>query len=310
MQRLSIAVSLFALLAMVAGTAYAETITFKNGDRLTGEIVGEEDGKVVIEVPGIGELRVDADRIVTDEAVTADEKPEVESLEAAVDVLSKEVEKEKSPWSVQIDAGGYYSSGNTDKRGFTWAILAKRESEDDVFRVRTWGLYGEENRERTDNEQHILFREELKFDPWYVFGEMHFEKDEFENLDLRGRFSLGVGYWLEDTDTLKMRVETAPTLTYEDYRDDDDSEYKFELMFGFMAEWQINESLKLTEILRVYPDISDMPNFRLYSETALETPLAENVFAKLSLIEEYNTDVEPDIYRNDFKALFSIVVRF
>ena len=67
MKRLLCLATVSAAFLCLVAPAYADTVTFENGDRLSGRIVGEEDGKVILEVPGIGEVRIDADRIVSSE---------------------------------------------------------------------------------------------------------------------------------------------------------------------------------------------------------------------------------------------------
>jgi len=297
-----------AVLCLVA-SAYADTVTFENGDRLSGRIVGEEDGKVVLEVPGIGEVRIEKDRIVESDVETATLE---EDLETTVAVLAEEVEKEeKSPWTWRLDLGATYSTGNTERVGLAFKAEAKRSTKDSEILAWASVVYTEDDKNRTENEQIIAGRYDWKFENWYLFAGANFERDEFEDLDLRAQFLAGAGTWLAKSEKNTMKVETAPAATYIDYRRDWlGEEWRLEWIFAFSGEWIISENLTITQWIRWIPNLSNTPEWRSNWLTEFITPLAENVSGKLSIWWDYNTDPAPGIERSDFKILLSLVFTF
>jgi len=307
MKRLWCVVAL-AVLALTA-PAMADTLTFENGDRLTGRVIGEEDGKVILEVEGIGEVRVDADRVI----LRSDEKavPE-ENLEATVDVLAEEIEKEeKSPWTLRLDLGATYATGNTERVGLILMFEAKRVTEETEFTAIAAVVYTEDDKSRTQNEQIIAFRYDWKFDTWYLFAGVNFERDEFEDLDLRAQGLGGVGTWLAKSDDLTIKVETAPAATYVDYRSDNlDSEWRFEWIFAGWMDWKVSENLTIKQWIRWIPDLTNTPEWRSNWLTEFITPLADNVAGKLSIWWDYNTNPSPGFERTDLKILLSLVITF
>jgi hypothetical protein len=52
-----------AVLLTLAALAAADTVILKNGSKIEGRIVKETDDQVVVQVPGVGKLVVDRDRI-------------------------------------------------------------------------------------------------------------------------------------------------------------------------------------------------------------------------------------------------------
>jgi len=287
--------------------AYADTVTFDNGDRLTGRVIGEEDGKVILDVPGIGELRVDADRIILRD--TGEPLP-AEDLATTVEVLAEEIEKEeKSPWEAHIDLGATYATGNTERVGLTFNFVVKRITEANEFTARFWALYTEADKERTENEQILAFRYDWKFDNWYTFAGVNFERDEFEDLDLRAQFLGGVGTWLDKSENSTIKVETAPAATYVDYISRDD-EWLLEWVFAFWGEWKVLDQLTIKQFIRWIPDLTNTPEWRANWITDFETPLSEKLFGKLSFILDYNTNVPEGIERTDIKVVLSLVYRF
>ena len=234
-----------------------------------------------------------------------------EDLDSTVDVLADEVE-EKSPWTAQIDFGAFYTAGNTDTRGVTLGASTKRETKDTIFFAFLSYLYSENDKIRSANETILGARYDWKFDDetWYIYTGANAERDEFENLDLRAQFFVGAGIYLEKSEDLTLRLETAPAATYLDYWDDSGEEWVAEWIFSFFGEWQITEQLVGRQWIRWMPNLTHRPNYRSNWITELETPIADNIAAKLSFIWDRNTDPAPGVKKDDIKVLLSVVWRF
>ncbi len=230
-----------------------------------------------------------------------------ETLRDEIEVLGSEEEVVR--WKGEIELGATYSSGNTDRRGFNAGARAARETVEDLFESRFTAVYSEEDGERSTNEQVLSFRYDRKELPWYWFGFLSFERDEFEDLDLRIVFSPGVGYVITDTPEAKAKVEIGPSGLYQDY-EDTDGDWEFELRIGFRGEWAVFEKARITEDLQVFPSLSDSGEYRVKSETAFEQPLSDVLFFKLAVLFDYNTDVPEGVDRQDLKVLASLVYKF
>lgn len=275
-----------------------------SGDRAVGRIEPGEAGQIRLKAE-TGDLLFPVSQLMGISAAPADTPSDIQR---AIDALAEKAEP-KSPWSAQIEFGANYSAGNTDRKGFHVTFDAKRETPDDIFGIRAMTLYAEEDGSRTVNEQHLRFREDIKFDPWYVFALLAFERDEFEDLNLRAILAPGIGRVLSDTEDLKAKVEVGPSLTYEDY-DTGGSDYTFQIRFGFFASKQVFDNARITEELEIYPGVNSGIQWRIVSETSFENKISEDLFFKLTVRNDYNTDVPAGVDRWDVKVLASVVYQF
>jgi putative salt-induced outer membrane protein YdiY len=227
-------------------------------------------------------------------------------------VLAEEVAKEaKSPWTIRIDLGGSYATGNTERLGFAFRFEAKRVTEETEFLALATAIYAEDRDSRTENEQIVAFRYDRKFEDWYLFAGINFERDEFEDIDLRSQIMGGAGTWLEKSEDLTIKVETAPAATYVDYRSGNrDDEWLFEWIFALWGDWKVSEQLTIKQWIRWVPDLTNTPDYRINWLTDFITPLAENVSGKLTFAWDYNTRPAPGLERSDIRVLVSVVFQF
>jgi putative salt-induced outer membrane protein YdiY len=334
---------------LAVGVASADTIALTNGDRLTGEIVALRDGKIVVRTAYAGEVPVDramlagvdsekgvtvwlasGDRLTGDLVPLEGDRFNVMTPGGAVGIaasditglneqpgaaksdLQAELDRLSSPtgtWKGKLELGALLTDGNTERLGANVALKLVRETPGDKFTAKAAYNYVEEDGERIADKQFLSLREDVKFDPWYVYALLSFERDEFEDLDLRGIFAPGAGRNIAESETFTADIEIGPTLTYNDYLSRD-SEYAAELRLGLVAAWKVYGDLTITEDLQVFPSLTDTGEFRFISETSLEQPLGGSWFMKLSLIDRYNSDVTGDTEKNDLELRLSLVYDF
>ena len=336
-------------LLLAVGAANADTITLKNGDRISGEIVALRDGKIIVKTAYAGEVPVDramlggvtsesgvtvflasGDRFTGEIVPLEGGRVNVMTEGGAVGVsvaditglneepgggksdLQAEVDRLSSPtelWKGKFAMGAFLTDGNTDRLGGSLGLTLTRETPGDKLTAKAGINYVEEDGTKVVDEQLLSLREDVKFDPWYVYALLSFERDEFEDLDLRGIFAPGVGRNLVKDDTLSIDVEIGPTLTYNNYVSRD-AEYASELRIGFIAAWKVFGEARITEDLQIFPSLTDTGEFRFISETAFEQPLGGSWFMKLSLIDRYNSDVSDDTEENDFEVRLALIYDF
>ncbi|MHC4859621.1 MAG: DUF481 domain-containing protein [Planctomycetota bacterium] len=208
-------------------------------------------------------------------------------------------------------------------------------------RAKISGLYGEDEGLRSVNEQILTLRGEWKVSPWYFFLQVSGERDEFEQIDYRVIIAPGAGYWFVNDNVTKLKAEVGPAYTYEDFKrprlplgvnlgdlsDDDrrdalndlndargedwnEKEGKLQVRVAVFASQRVFDNATITEEIEYLPELGDPDSFRLVSTTTFEQPLSEAWFFKLQVIDQYNTPVQEDIKRNDFKAIMSLVFKF
>jgi putative salt-induced outer membrane protein YdiY len=296
------------LISVFVSTAVAETIHLSNGDRISGQILGVEDGRMRIRTAYAGEITIAvADVAAIEDPVLIGELVEV--LDAA------EEKSDEGGWKNRFELGAVYNSGNSTARSANTLIQTQREWESHRFLGNFRVNYGEDRGERTQNEQILFLRDELKnMEPWYIFNQLTLERDEFEDLDLRAIYSPGVGYNFidreEDGKPVLLQGEVGPAVVYRNYRERGGSEWAFEAYIGGYYERPVFDEARFYVRTQYYPSITDAGEFRLNVEVGLEQPLSETMNLKLTFIDQYNSDVTRGVKRNDFKALLSITWDF
>jgi putative salt-induced outer membrane protein len=308
---------LFAALAavlLIAPAAIGDTVTLTNGDRISGNVLAEANGKLVIETPYAGKITVDMEIVADYDGIEDDYVTYApgSALLGPVAALAAEKEEPKSPWDGKLELGAFFTDGNTDRRGGNLGLTVTHEGEKTKFTGKATATYAEENGERTTNEQFVSLREDYThWKPWYVFALLSFERDEFEEIDLRAIFAPGAGRKLADSEDFKLNVELGPTVTYIDYKTEgEDSDTEFEGRLAFHAELAVFDSAKLTEDLEVFVNLDDVDQYRIVSETAFTQPLSEAWYFKLSVIDKYNSEPKGDAKRNDIEVRLSLVFDF
>lgn len=307
---------------VLAGTATADVVTLRNGDRLTGEIVSTDDVQLVLRTAYADALAIDRSDVLDIESdrdaatafaagLTGSATIAGPAVAAAGAKAGSAVEKEvaQTTWDGKLELGALYTNGNSDRLGGHVSATVIRDTPDDKFTAKALYNYAEEDGSKVTDEQILTLREDVKFDPWYVFGILEGEHDDIEMLDLRATFTLGAGRKLADGPKFKASLDLGGTLVYTDY-ETDDARYDFEARIGFHAEMPVFESAKLTQDLAVYPSITQGGEYRLVSETAFEQPLSEDWFFKLSVLNRYNSDVPDGVDENDLEVRLSLVYSF
>ncbi|MBV8879466.1 MAG: DUF481 domain-containing protein, partial [Planctomycetaceae bacterium] len=207
------------LFGMVAVAAAEDEVKLKNGDRLSGKITGLAGGKLTIETPHAGPIKVDWTQVVsikTDAplklklatgerlegkvAPGADGKIKVESAGAAapVEVEYPKVASINEPptaWHGKLSAAAKATDGNTHTKSFLIAGEGTRETDLDLLLVRAIFRYGETSHVITERNSYGLGKYQYKLSPaFYVYGSEELLSDKFKDLSLESITSAGVGY--------------------------------------------------------------------------------------------------------------------
>ncbi|MEJ2401957.1 MAG: DUF481 domain-containing protein [Xanthomonadales bacterium] len=308
-------VAVLLVTASLSAPALADQLKMKNGDVITGEVKKIEDGELFIEPAYGSEFSVDLDEIasIETEGTFEIELESGEKLEATfasgadgvqtvivdgspmtVPVTEFAEASEPEEWYDRvshIDVNATESSGNTDSRN--WLVFA-----DTLLKLGDHRHLGELTfiREKIDGEttkKQDLFNYSYNWlfsGPWYLGGMFSYERDPIKELDHRYTAGVTLGRDIfDDSDTfLTMSVGAG---------------WSEEAFFGQPTEsggtalW----NLRYTQDFRD-GDIALFHNhninYQLYgnnnmifkSNTGLQFDLIEDVYAKISLRYDYETE--------------------
>lgn len=182
-------VSLAILLLVPSFHAFADQLTLKNGDRITGKIVKSDGGKLVIATDLLGNVSVDlsaVSNITTDQPLyvtladgrtvsgtvtTSGDKAEVRAANTTVVAVNRAdirvirsqaeyaaYQDSLNPgllegWSGGLDAGLALTSGNSDTTNIALGLAATRETSNDKTSIYAASIY---NRDSTSGESRTV----------------------------------------------------------------------------------------------------------------------------------------------------------
>jgi putative salt-induced outer membrane protein YdiY len=312
----SIFVLLF-VIPLVSGTAAADEVHLKNGDRLTGEVKSLEEGKLILETSYAGEISItwsEVEALITDEpikVVLTDESVlegtsqpgEEEEMNLLTDKIEGGVSfdladvkfinpKPPEPAlkiTARANVGIDVKKGNTDTEIYHF---------DGSFVART-----EKNRYRaafeTDNEKSSgvktvdswlgsITYDHFLSQKWFLYGNASFESDKFKDLNLRSIIGVGSGYQFKETSNTKLSGEAGFSYANEDYIEDEDNSYPAGRLAFVFEKPLLNERLVFFHNDEALVNLEDADDITIRTQTGFRFPF----YKRFNMTLQYNWDWE------------------
>lgn len=257
----------------------AEEITLKNGDKLTADKIEESDGVVKFHHPMLGNMAIPKDQV---QAISKTPQPS-----------KAKAKKEKMKGGLVLDrslAIGYEAqSGNTDRDSLHGDFLYNRNR----LWIDEWTLKGEGSREYSDDKKITQRGSTMGRYAWsinpklYNFYRIGVEHDRFEGIDARITPTTGLGYWLKDSETLKLLGEAGGGYEYE-FRRAAKDEGATVLQFREMFSKKIGKA-EFGEDVYYFPKLTDFGDYRIEAEAYLRFILTEHLAFKLKAADQYRS---------------------
>lgn len=335
--------ALAAMLAagMVVSVASGDEIRFKNGDRITGEIVSAGDGTLTIKSSVAGEIKVkleDVETFTTDNPIAlklkdgsllnqrveaAEEPGTVQTLPegplpAATIPLAQvgQINPSAPRWTGSITANLAITRGNSETT--TAALNADASRRTDIDRITLGAGYLFSRQEDPDTGDDTTTADAWfgsgKYDyfvspKWYLFAEARVERDEIADLNLRLTPSAGVGYqWVERED-FKFSTEAGVAWVFEDY-ETGDSEDHMALRFGYKLTKDLNDKVSLFHTLTYFPSLESLSDFNLSADAGVRADLTSQFFTELKLEWQHDSTPAEGNTHNDLRFLGGVGWKF
>lgn len=282
--------------------AYAEEIHLRNGDRLTGVIIKQDEKSIVLETEAMGTVTIGRDFI--------------EDSSKNAEVISARVEKQDKQiiWKREVSLGYNKSSGNTQNTQLSSSIFVNRNRKwIDEITLKGDVYYSSSNKSMDAQKWYTMGRYAFSFGKrknWYNFYKLESDHDRFANVDYRLVPATGMGYWLYDLPGLKAMAELALGLEHTDYRGNKKDTDEAVLVPRLFFEKEIFNKLRFSQDLYAYPAMDDFGDYRIHSETAFTNPVTKNLSLDIKVIDDYDSTPAEDAKKNDTRFISSLSYSF
>lgn len=332
-----------ALLAMSAasaatGAARADVVVLKNGDRITGKVVSEADGKLVVtpDVDKADKLTISLADVVTfstaepvklqlkdgsviNQPVAEGSAGEVVPAAVAGPVQLADITAINPPppisWSGSVTLNGSYARAATDAATVGGAASVSRVGPDDKILLAGAFNYGETNDHgiSTTNANNWFFSGEYdRFITHQIYGYVSERTgaDQVNFLTLRLTPSAGLGYQWVDRPDLHFSLQGGLAWIYQDYSTNPSATEEVAARVGYHVDTSWDGGR-----LSVFHDLTVTPAFSggevlLQVDAGLRMQLTKKMFSSITLNATYDNRPGPGAEDLTAQLLFGLGYSF
>ena len=322
-------------LAFTFGTAIADQIVFKNGDKLTGKVETLGGGKLKITSAVAGEITVDMKDVATfstdapiqiftvdgrniREQVSAGETDQVKTAEGQAIALAdvKKINPPPEKWTGSILLNGTMARGNTntDEVGFTAnaSLRRKNDSTDDRFTLGAGYSFGRQKDPTTgdkvattDNWFAMGKYDRFWTEKFYTYGNMRVDHDRIAELDYRLTPGVGIGYqWIERPD-MNFNTEAGISYVYEKYTTGDNSDF-VAARLAYHFDKKLNEAVTLFHNLEWLPAFNDPGDYNLTTDAGIRAKISKAMFTEFKIELKRDSTPAPGADKNDLRYILAV----
>jgi putative salt-induced outer membrane protein YdiY len=337
-RRLSSAVVplVLALLSLAASAARSDTVILTDGDKLTGKITALVDGKLTINVAGVGDVKIDTAKVSsfsTDAPVVLKLKDDtLVTQQVAIqpggmiqigggllgphalpttDVV--EINPPVAKWSGSLQAGGIFVRGNAETDSLNLAANLERKTDQDKIALSGNYLYGRTTNRTTDQSFTTAenWQTEALYDyyftkQFYGFLDAQVTKDRIAYLDLRFAPSAGVGYIFFNGPKLNLSTEGGLAWIYERYTNDTATREDVSLRLAYHVSYKFYDNVTVFHDLEYFPSIQNGRNYIVNTDIGLRAKLTTHVFAEAKAVVDFDSDPARNAFKTNTTMVFDL----
>ena len=197
-------------------------------------------------------------------------------------------------WSGSGEAGGFISSGNTNTKGIAVGANLAKETRAWKHALRGFVDFQRQDGVTTRERYFAGYEGNYNITPnFYALATLAYEKDRFSGFDRRFSESIGLGYKVINTPSIKLAVEGGPALRQTRYTSGF-NDNTFAARGAGNLDWRISPALTFTENATIFYDSF---NTSVQSITALTAKLGGALSARASF--QYNNESNPPAGRKN-----------
>ncbi|MCK4947654.1 MAG: DUF481 domain-containing protein [Candidatus Aureabacteria bacterium] len=288
-------VSLIVFIFLGAQLAYTHDVILHDGNKLIGIITKVTESEIFLETDYAGVLTIDRAKVKS-------YTPEAFKERAA------EMPPGKTPvkWTGKIEAGGAFTSGNSDTKSLTGKTMIKRETDKTRLNLNGITMYGKEEDVETVNYS----KGSGKFDYFlnerlYLYALGTAMQDRIANINLRANGGGGLGYYLIKMDNLTLQVEGDAEAEYTK-KQDEKTVTDPVLRFAGILHYKINDTVRLEATGQYYPNLKNNDLYHADSTASIIFKLYERLNAKVTVQINYENSPADDKKKTDVMGFGSL----
>lgn len=339
MRKLLYAAAVAAIFAP-AGLARADSIVFKNGDKISGKILDMQDGKIRIKSAVAGEIVVDTvdvatfstddliDLQLTDGSVVKQKVDPVGDGRVAIAGTAGQQEvsigslksiNPRTAWRGSVVAGALFTRGNTDTDSANLSFDITRRSERDRYFLGgqyNWGRQEDEDGDKFTSVENWTLQGKYDYffnDKLYGFAAMRYDHDRIAALEYRLVPSAGLGYQWEEGPVWNFWTEAGLAYVYEKYEepsppqpDFDDDSSAFSLRLAYHYDRKLNDKISMFHNLDYYPSLQDINDFFFITDLGFRATLYADMFAEFKVEWRHNAEPADGSMNNDLRYVVGL----
>ena len=340
--------------ALLCFDVFADQVTLKNGDRLSGTILKSDGETLSLKSEFAGEVkiqwaaieRLSSDRplyvllkdgqIIFGTVTTTTSRIEVQTKDAGIVATTKEaiqllrseaehaahlaeVERLRNPrlgdlWSGSADAGLSLTKGNADTTTVGVGAQAARTTTRDKTSVYFASLFAKNKTTGESLTTASSVRGGLRYDfnlsdRVFAFGLSDIEYDKFQHLDLRLVLGGGLGFHAAKTERTRLDLFGGGAFNQE-YFSTGLNRKSGEIILGEELNYKLSSSTSLAQRAVLYPNLSEIGEFRIAFDTTAVTRLSKNLGWQVTLSDRYTSNPIQGIKKNDLLLTTGVRVTF
>lgn len=327
------------LILLFCGGTFADQVTLKNGDRLTGKLV-RSDGKFLLLLADlIGEVKIALDNVTAFSSdkplwvaladgrtvhgllAASDDKVEIRSTNtdvavsrSAVQVIRSDDEQQAylsslnpgllEGWTGGADIGFALTKGNSDTSNLALGLAMARETLHDKTSLYSAAVYNRESTAGLSRTIANTLRFGARYDRdlnrrYFVYGFTDLERNGLQQLNLRWVLGGGFGYHAIREERTNLDLLAGLAMNREYFKGIDNDRTSPEVQIGQTLAHDFNARMSLKEQLFFFPNLSNGGEYRINFDTALVTSVTRRINWQLTLSDRYLSNPPLGFKQND-----------
>ncbi len=316
------------LAALLAVPAFADVVTLKNGDRISGTVVRKEDGTLTMKTAYAGELKIAWAEVVT----VSTDGPVVVQLADGTEVVVRlavrsdgDIEPVRPPGTHRVPLGKIAFINPTPEQSGKGVSYKRRlkfaaNAVEGNSRAHRWNAEGEFAARARSHRYRVMaqgtraseagrttesnWRTTGNYD-WFlrpkqfVYAKLAFEQDRFRDLKLRSELGVGYGHQFVESKDTELSVQAGPEIVHAMAYAGSDETFPAAGWTLHYAHWLWSHRAQVYLDQTGFWSLETTRDVVIHTSTGLRLPIAAGLAATTELKIDWDNDPAPGTRSTD-----------